>query len=74
MPHPSRSFKSSPWLLLLSVVIMTLFVSLPVRALDVDNDAMDDAWETAHGLDPASGADVTADPDADGLSVLISRS
>lgn len=35
---------------------------------DQDGDAMPDAWEKAHGLDPASAADAAADPDHDGYS------
>jgi YD repeat-containing protein len=34
--------------------------------VDADKDGMDDAWETAHGLNPALN-DRDADPDADGL-------
>ncbi len=34
---------------------------------DADNDGMEDAWETTHGLNPALN-DRNADPDADGLT------
>lgn len=40
---------------------------------DTDGDGLPDAWEIAHGLDPASAAGIhaaTADPDADGLTNL----
>jgi hypothetical protein len=37
-----------------------------VPASDVDADGMDDAWETAHGLNVGTN-DAAADPDADGL-------
>lgn len=36
---------------------------------DADNDGLDDAWETAHSLNPAAD-DREADQDADGLSNL----
>jgi hypothetical protein len=36
---------------------------------DSDNDGMDDAWETEHGLNVGTN-DAAADPDADGLSNL----
>lgn len=35
--------------------------------VDADHDGMDDAWETAHGLNPALN-DRDADPDQDGLT------
>jgi chitodextrinase len=35
--------------------------------LDADHDGMDDAWETAHGLNPTVN-DRAADPDQDGLT------
>ena len=41
--------------------------SLVVQA-DADGDGMGDAWETAHGLDPALAADAGADLDGDGQS------
>jgi hypothetical protein len=44
--------------------IMTL-IGRP--ASDADEDGMDDAWETANGLNP-SLADADADPDADGAT------
>lgn len=37
---------------------------------DDDRDGMPDAWERAHGLDPADGADHRADADADGYTNL----
>lgn len=37
---------------------------------DVDNDGMEDAWETAQGLDPARD-DRDEDADADGLTNLV---
>jgi rhamnogalacturonyl hydrolase YesR len=40
--------------------------TLEVR--DTDNDGMPDAWETAHGLNPASAADQNGDNDADGYT------
>lgn len=35
---------------------------------DTDSDNIPDAWETANGLNPASGADATTDLDGDGFS------
>jgi hypothetical protein len=35
---------------------------------DSDGDGMPDAWETAHGLDPSSPADATADSTGDGYT------
>ena len=37
---------------------------------DADADGMPDAWETAHGLDPADGSDHRADLDGDGYTNL----
>jgi hypothetical protein len=37
---------------------------------DADRDGMDDLWERAHGLNPASATDATEDPDGDGASNL----
>ena len=37
---------------------------------DADGDGMGDAWESAHGLNPASAADAALDFDADGQSNL----
>ncbi|MFH0878529.1 MAG: Ig-like domain-containing protein, partial [Lentisphaerota bacterium] len=37
---------------------------------DVDGDGIDDAWETAYGLNPADSTDSLADPDGDGISSL----
>lgn len=37
---------------------------------DTDNDGLPDAWERAHGLDPASDADALADADGDGYPNL----
>jgi pectate lyase len=39
---------------------------------DTDRDGLADAWETAHGLNPASPSDAAADPDGDGYSNLES--
>jgi hypothetical protein len=44
-------------------VVTAVFVPL-----DSDADGMPDAWETAHGLDPANGGDAALDADGDGLS------
>ncbi len=46
----------------------SLALSLQVQA-DADADGMGDAWETAHGLNPAAN-DSAADRDGDGLSNL----
>ena len=35
---------------------------------DADGDGLLDAWELAHGLNPASAADAGMDPDGDGLA------
>ncbi|HAM73128.1 MAG TPA: hypothetical protein DCM86_15940 [Verrucomicrobiales bacterium] len=35
---------------------------------DADRDGMADAWELAHGFDPAKGDDALADADGDGVS------
>ncbi|MBP7149409.1 MAG: hypothetical protein KBD01_17905 [Acidobacteria bacterium] len=37
-------------------------------APDGDHDGMPDAWETSHGLDPASGGDGPLDADGDGYT------
>jgi hypothetical protein len=37
---------------------------------DTDRDGMPDAWETAHGLNPASAADSTGDFDHTGYTNL----
>jgi pectate lyase len=37
---------------------------------DSDHDGMPDAWETAHGFNPADVADRNADPDQDGYTNL----
>ncbi len=37
---------------------------------DDDNDAMPDAWESEHGLDPLVASDAAQDSDGDGLSNL----
>ena len=37
---------------------------------DTDKDGMPDAWEVAHGLDPADPGDAAADADHDGLTNL----
>ena len=34
---------------------------------DTDHDGLPDAWETAHGLNPAQAADGTVDSDGDGM-------
>ncbi len=41
-----------------------------VVILDVDNDGMDDVWESLHGLDPTDPGDAALDNDGDGLSNL----
>ena len=38
-----------------------------VIPVDFDQDAMDDAWELANGLDPTRASDATEDPDSDKL-------
>lgn len=40
----------------------------PDACLDSDSDGIDDAWESAHGLDPFSAADAEVDADHDGAS------
>jgi hypothetical protein len=47
-----------------------LHVSSFTAPTDADADGLPDAWETAHGLNPANPADALADPDADGQSSL----
>ena len=42
--------------------------SAPVCPGDADCDGLPDAWEVAHGLDPANPLDAAADPDGDGLT------
>ncbi len=37
---------------------------------DVDDDGMDDVWETDNGLDPTDPSDATGDPDNDDLTNL----
>jgi hypothetical protein len=48
----------------------TIVAATRAADFDSDRDGMADAWETAHGLDPASAADGASDPDADGYSNL----
>jgi parallel beta-helix repeat protein len=51
--------------------IDTLWVNVtPVIDNDVDNDGMNDNWETDNGLDPTDPSDATGDPDDDGLTNL----
>ena len=38
--------------------------------VDADRDGMPDAWESAHGLNPADPVDGPADPDGDGFTNL----
>jgi len=38
--------------------------------VDADRDGMPDAWESAHGLNPADPADGPSDPDGDGFTNL----
>ncbi len=45
-------------------------VAVTISTLDLDNDGMDDTWETANGLDPTDPADATEDPDSDGVDNL----
>ncbi len=44
--------------------------TLTVTLTDDDHDGMQDAWETAHGLNPNNGADAVLDADGDGRSNL----
>ncbi len=46
-------------------VVLTAFEH---HGQDTDGDGMSDAWESAHGLNPASDTDATADDDGDGAS------
>ena len=56
--------------LLLTGLLGLLLAPLSLHAADVDADGMDDAWETAYGLNPANPADAALDPDEDGLTNL----
>jgi len=42
--------------------------TLQINNLDLDFDGMEDAWETANGLDPSNASDGLLDPDGDGLN------
>ncbi len=44
------------------------YALVAVAAPDTDADGLDDAWETAHGLDPKNGRDAWDDGDGDGLT------
>lgn len=45
-------------------------VGEPLPNEDTDGDGMNDAWETANGLNPELADDANADPDFDGISNL----
>lgn len=47
------------------------WAAVPGVVRDVDADRMEDAWETAHGLSPASAADALLDGDGDGASNVV---
>jgi hypothetical protein len=45
-------------------------VESPQSNPDADQDGLPDAWELAHGLNPAASGDAALDPDEDGLTNL----
>jgi hypothetical protein len=47
--------------------VASAFAALTVLA-DSDNDGIPDAWESSHGMNPASGADRDIDSDGDGMT------
>jgi hypothetical protein len=51
-----------------TVVVSEVLFSLSTGPVDTDGDGMDDAYETANGLNPNSNADKLTDLDGDGQS------
>lgn len=45
-------------------------LAIGIGAPDSDDDGMEDAWELAHGLDPADPSDASGDADDEGVSNL----
>jgi DNA-binding MarR family transcriptional regulator len=55
---------------LLAFVAAILIVGHASAFTDVDEDGMDDTWETDNGLDPTDRTDAALDPDSDKLNNL----
>lgn len=63
---PPRTFWHGALAVLL--LLASRAIGAPGVVRDVDNDGMEDAWETARGFSPASAADAAQDFDGDGAS------
>ncbi|MGI9309701.1 MAG: hypothetical protein ACR2P6_10590 [Gammaproteobacteria bacterium] len=53
-----------------SFLLLSIVAALPALAVDLDNDLMQDEWETVNGLNPADPLDAALDGDTDGLTNL----